>query len=240
MSTSEVRIDTIPATDGSGSFAATVTLPPSGSGPGLILLQEIFGVNEYLRAVGQRLAALGYVSLAPDLFWRQEPGVDLPHDESAMGKGMGLAQGFDADKGSEDLGASLQFLRSLPEVTGGAGALGFCFGGTMAFLTAAAHDPDVAVSYYGSGVPSMLGMADAVTCPVLFHFGAADPFLPLEGAKAVEAAFAGREGCEVHIHEGAGHAFDNSFAPTFHQPEHAARAWDQTSAFLARHLPVSG
>ena len=238
MSTSDVRMETIPATDGSGSFAGTLTLPASGRGPGLILLQEIFGVNEYLRACGQRLAALGYVTLAPDLFWRQEPGVDLPHDESAMGKGMGLAQGFDAEKGAEDLGASLAFLRSLPEVSGGAGALGFCFGGTMAFLTAATHDPDVAVSYYGSGVPSMLGMADSVTCPVLFHFGEADPFLPLEGAKAVEAAFRGRDGSEVHIHPGAGHAFDNSFAPTFHQPEPAARAWDQTSAFLAKHLPV--
>jgi carboxymethylenebutenolidase len=239
MSTSDVRTEMISATDGSGSFAGTVTVPPAGQGPGLLLLQEIFGVNEYLRAVGQRLAALGYVTLAPDLFWRQEPGVDLPHDESAMGKGMQLAQGFDADKGAADLGASLAALRSLPEVGGrGAGVLGFCFGGTMAFLAAAVHDPDVAVSYYGSGVPSMLGMADQITCPILFHFGEADPFLPLEGAKAVEAAFGGREGCEVHIHAGAGHAFDNSFAPTFHQPEPATAAWDQTSAFLARHLPV--
>jgi carboxymethylenebutenolidase len=239
MSTSDVRTEMISATDGSGSFAGTVTVPPSGQGPGLLLLQEIFGVNEYLRAVGQRLAALGYVTLAPDLFWRQEPGVDLPHDESAMGKGMQLAQGFDADKGAADLGASLAALRSLPEVGGlGAGVLGFCFGGTMAFLAAAVHDPDVAVSYYGSGVPSMLGMADQISCPILFHFGEADPFLPLEGAKAVEAAFGGREGCEVHIHAGAGHAFDNSFAPTYHQPEPATAAWDQTSAFLARHLPV--
>src|SRR5689334_19401896 len=167
MSTSDVRTATISATDGSGTFAGTVTLPPSGSGPGLLLLQEIFGVNEYLRAVGQRLASLGYVTLAPDLFWRQEPGVDLAHDESSMGKGMQLAQGFDSDKGAEDLGAALAALRGLPEVTGGAGALGFCFGGTMAFLTAAVHDPDVVVSYYGSGVPSMLGMAGSVTCPIL-------------------------------------------------------------------------
>jgi carboxymethylenebutenolidase len=84
----------------------------------------------------------------------------------------------------------------------------------------------------------MLGLADQVRCPILFHFGEADPFLPLEGAQAVEAAFADRDGCEVHIHAGAGHAFDNSFAPTFHQPEPAAAAWDQTSAFLLRHLPV--
>jgi carboxymethylenebutenolidase len=157
-----------------------------------------------------------------------------------MGKGMQLAQGFDADKGAEDLGAALAHLRALPEVSGGAGALGFCFGGTMAFLTAAAHEPDVAVSYYGSGVPGMLGMADAVRCPILFHFGGADPFLPVEGARAVESAFGARPDAEVHIHEGGGHAFDNSFAATFHQPEHAATAWDQTAAFLSRHLPLPG
>jgi carboxymethylenebutenolidase len=95
------------------------------------------------------------------------------------------------------------------------------------------------VSYYGSGVASMLGMADRVTCPILFHFGGADPFLPLDQAQQVEAAFGSRDGAEVHIHDGAGHAFDNSFSTTFHQPEPAAAAWEQTRAFLGRHLPVS-
>src|SRR4051794_15749454 len=170
MSTGDVRTEMIEATDGTGSFAGTVTVPPSGNGPGLLLLQEIFGVNEYLRAVGQRLAALGYVTLAPDLFWRQEAGVDLPHDESAMGKGMQLAQGFDAAKGAEDLGASLAALRALPEVTGGAGVLGFCFGGTMSYLAAPVLDPHVAVSYYGSGVPPMAAIAGPVTWPIPFPF----------------------------------------------------------------------
>jgi carboxymethylenebutenolidase len=232
------RTEQITATDGSGTFAGRVIIPDAGSGPGLLLLQEIFGVNDYLQEVGERLAALGYVTLAPDLFWRQEPGVALPHDEASLGKGIQLAMGFDAAKGSEDLGASLAHLRSLPEVQGGAGVLGFCFGGTMAYLTAAAHDPDVAVSYYGSQIPDLLGMADGVTCPILFHFAGADAFLALERAEAVAATFADRPGAQVIIHPGAGHAFDNSFAPAFHQPEPAARAWEETRAFLAQHLPV--
>jgi carboxymethylenebutenolidase len=236
---SDTKNEAIAADDGSGTFNGLVTLPAAGRGPGLLVIHEIFGVNDYIRSVGDRLAGLGYVTMAPDLFWRQEPTVALPNDESGMSKGMQLAQGFDPEKGAADLGAALAHLRSLPEVSGGAGVLGFCFGGTMAFLCAAEHDPDVAVSYYGSGVPSMLGMADRVTCPILFHFGGADPFLPLDQAQQVEAAFAGRDGAEVHIHDGAGHAFDNTFSTTFHQPEPAAAAWEQTRAFLGRHLPVA-
>ena len=234
----DTRNETITAADGSGTFNGFVTLPSGGSGPGLLVIHEIFGVNDYIRDVGARLAELGYVTMAPDLFWRQEPNVALPNDESSMAKGMQLGQGFDPAKGGEDLGTALAHLRSLSEVAGGAGILGFCFGGTMAFLCAAAHEPDVAVSYYGSGVASMLGMAEQVTCPILFHFGGADPFLPLEQAQQVEAAFAGRDDAEVHIHEGAGHAFDNSFSTMFHQPEAAAAAWEQTGAFLRRHLPA--
>ncbi|MGI8751230.1 MAG: dienelactone hydrolase family protein [Acidimicrobiales bacterium] len=232
------RTEDIGATDGSGTFAGTVTLPAGGSGPGLMLLQEIFGVNDYIVDVARRLAELGYVTLAPDLFWRQEPGVALGHDQAALEKGMSLAQRFDGAKGAEDLGAALAHLRSLPEVRGGAGAIGFCFGGVMAYLTAAVADPDVAVAYYGSGVPDLLAMADQVACPILFHFGTADAFLPSERAEEVRAVFESRPDAEVRVHEGAGHAFDNSFAPQFSQPEHAEVAWGQTVAFLRRYLPV--
>jgi carboxymethylenebutenolidase len=230
------RTETVAATDGSGAFAATVTLPAAGSGPGLV--QEIFGVNDYILDVARRLADLGYVTLAPDLFWRQEPGVVLGHDEAGLHKGMALAQGFDGAKGAEDLGAALDHLRSLPEVHRGAGVIGFCFGGVMAYLAAVAADPDVAVSYYGSGVPDLLDMADQVTCPILFHFGTADAYLAREQAERVGDVFTARPDAEVRFHEGAGHAFDNSFAPQFSQPEHAEVAWGQTVDFLRRHLPV--
>ncbi len=232
------RTEVITARDGSGTFAGTITLPDAGSGPGLLLLQEIFGVNDYILDVARRLAELGYVTLAPDLFWRQERSVQLSHDQEGLRRGMALAQRFDGAKGAADLGAALAHLRSLPEVGGGAGAIGFCFGGVMAYLTAATADPDVAVSYYGSGVPDLLSMADQVTCPILFHFGTGDPYLAHDRAEEVRDIFGGRLDAEVQFHEGAGHAFDNSFAPQFSQPEHAEVAWGQTVAFLRRYLPT--
>lgn len=231
------RTEEIAATDGSGTFAGTVTVPEGGTGPGLLLLQEIFGVNDYIEDVGRRLAQLGYVSLAPDLFWRQRPGVRLGATDEDLAAGMQLAQSFDFSAGVADLLASLAHLRSLPEVTGGAGAIGFCFGGVMAYLTAAHGDPDVTVSYYGSGVPDLLDLAGQVDCPILFHFGDDDAFLPVERAEAVATAFAERPGAVVRIHSGGGHAFDNWTNPRFSQPDIAASAWETTAAFLAEHLP---
>ena len=115
--------------------------------------------------------------------------------------------------------------------------LGFCLGGSMAWQVAANGNPDVAVVYYGSAVPDALDAADRVSCPMIMHWGSADPFIPRESVDAVAAMAAGRENIECHVHEGAGHAFDNSFAPHFHDPAAAAAAWELTSAFLQRTLP---
>lgn len=231
------RTEHIAATDGSGTFTATVTVPDAGTGPGLVLLQEIFGVNDYIEDVGRRLAQLRYVTVAPDLFWRQRPGVRLGTTDEDLAAGMQLAQSFDHTAGVADLLASLDHLRGLPEVVGGTGAIGFCFGGVMAYLTAAYGDPDVAVSYYGSGVPDLLDLAGQVDCPILFQFGDNDPFLPVERAEEVATTFADRAGAAVGIYGGGGHAFDNWTNPRFSQPEVAASAWEATTAFLAEHLP---
>jgi len=227
----------ITAGDG-GTFGGLLVRPEAGSGPGLVLLQEIFGVGPYIEAVAERLAGLGYVVLAPDLFWRIEPGLVLPHDEGGLTKAMETAQRFDPEAGLADCDAALRHLRSLDEVTGGAGVIGFCFGGTLAFQVAARSEPDAAVSYYGSGVPDSLDLADRITCPLLLHFGGEDPYLPRERVEEVLAAVEHRPNVELHVHEGAGHAFDNHEAPAFHQPEAAATAWGQTADFLSRSLPV--
>ena len=124
------------------------------------------------------------------------------------------------------------------EVTGGVGVLGFCLGGTLAYLVAAAASPDAAVSYYGSGVPGALDQADDITCPLLVHFGGDDPYIPREQIEAAREALASRPGVSFVVHEGAGHAFDNSLAPMFHQPEAAGAAWQHTADFLAEALPV--
>jgi carboxymethylenebutenolidase len=234
------RTETITVDD--GEFSAFTAVPASGSGPGLVVVQEIFGVNDYVRSVCERVAAMGYVALAPDMFWRQEPGftVEPSEGEAGMQAAFAMMGGFDFANVPADVGAALDHLRGLPECDGGrAGVLGFCFGGTVAFLAAAALEPDCAISYYGSGVAGNLDQADSITCPILFHFGDADPYLPNEDSQAVAQRFADVDNAQVVIQPNAGHAFDNHLNPMFSNPEAARPAWEVTSAFLAEHLPSS-
>ncbi len=125
--------------------------------------------------------------------------------------------------------------RSLPESTGRAGGLGYCLGGWLAFELAALGGVDACVSYYGSAVPGRLTLAGAISCPVLFHFGNRDDFIPLEQAESVRSAFAGRDDVEFHLHD-AGHAFENLHAPTFADADAAGRSWALTVDFLERTL----
>jgi carboxymethylenebutenolidase len=233
----ESRTETFRAHDG-GEFTGYLALPEAGSGPGMVVLQEIFGVNGYIRDAADRLAGLGYVALAPDLYWRIEPGVELDErEEGALERAFGYMQRLDFAKAADDAVAALEHLRGLPEVRGGAGVLGFCLGGGLSYMVAAADGPDTCVSYYGSAVPDALGMAGDVRCPILFHFGGADSYIPDEKRQAVQTAFRGRD-AEFHVHPGAGHAFDNWNADMFHHPEAARNAWAQTVDFLSRTLPT--
>lgn len=221
-----------------GTMDAHLVVPESGSGPGLVLLMEIFGVGAYIKTAAERLAALGYTVLAPDLYWRVERGIALDHDEAGLHKAFGYVQKLDVPQAVADALDALAHLRAMPATGGRAGVLGFCLGGTLAYLVAANGDPDTAVCYYGSGIHDALEYAGSVTCPVLFHYGTRDDYIPTEKSELVRATFEDRPDCEVRFHD-AGHAFDNSEAAMFHDPAAAAEAWEQTAAFLARTLPVS-
>ena len=222
--------------DNLGDFDLPVWLPASGQGPAVVLVQEIFGLDDYLRSVAAELAAAGFVVGVPDLFWRTDPGWSAGHDQAGLTASMSVAGEFDPALGVADVAASLAHLRSLPEVTGKAGALGFCLGGSLAYGLAAVADPDAVVSFYGSTVPAQLDLLDRITCPLQFHFGGQDPFIPRDAVASVQAAVAGRAGVEIHVQEQAGHAFHNHAAPMFHHPEAAAAAWPLATAFLTSHL----
>jgi carboxymethylenebutenolidase len=230
------RTEQVPV-DG-GSFDLHVWLPPHGSGPGILLLQEIFGVGAYIRAVAARLARDGYVVAAPDLFWRISPGWAPDHDEAGLAGSFEMVGKFDAEQGVVDSVAALGALRGLDELRGRVGVLGFCLGGTLAHLVAAEGDPEVAVSYYGSGVADRVGRLSDISCPVLYHFGGNDDFIPAAQVQtlidAVEAS--GREDLRVEVQPEAGHAFDNHEAPMFHDANAAAAAWAVTETFLAERL----
>ena len=233
MTTTETL--SIAATDG-GAFSAHVVRPDGGGGPAVLVLQEIFGVNVYIRDVCQRIAALGYVAVAPDMFWRIRPGVDLStFDQGDLETGIGLAGQFDPALGIADLRVALDAARGLSS-TGKVGIVGFCFGGTFAFLAAANLQPDAAVSYYGSGVASAIDQLANVTCPLQFHFGGSDPYIPNADVDTIASAIAGHPGAELHVQTGGGHAFDNSYSGMFSHPESAAAAWALTTAFLGKHL----
>ena len=221
-----------------GAFDLSVWLPGAGTGPGLLLIQEIYGVSDYIREVAADLAGLGYVVGAPDLFWRLEPGYQAHHDEEGLKRSLDMGSRFDAEQGVADAAAGLAHLATLPEVGGGAGVIGFCLGGTIAYFLATQADPDVVVSFYGSGVPDNTEALDRISIPVQFHFGGSDPYIPRDQVARVQEAAAGRPNVEMHVEEGAGHAFHNRKAPMFHVPESAARAWQRTEEFLRRHLPV--
>lgn len=234
------RTETVTVADG-GTFSGHLTVPDAGRGPGILLLQEIFGVGEFLLAKAADLAELGYVVLCPDVFWRVEPGIALAHDEAALGEAFGYLTRYSTEVPDEtrfaDLGSALDHLRSLPEVAGNKVAvMGYCLGGLLAFGVACHFDPDAAVSYYGSSIADRLAEAENLTCPIIFHFGGNDPFIPNEQVDAIRAHLGDRDNVEIHVQHQAGHAFENFLAPQFHDAEATAAAWPLTVAFLDREL----
>jgi carboxymethylenebutenolidase len=221
-----------------GEMGAYLSLPESGEGPGMLVLMEVFGVGVYIREAADRLAALGYVALAPDLYRRVRPGAEFAHDDAGLAEAMAAVGELDMPGAIEDSIVALEHLRGRPETGGAGGVLGFCLGGMLAFAVAQGADPATAVSYYGSGVSGMLQDGASIACPVLFQFGGEDAYIPREQAEHVAAAADARADWECHIHDDGGHAFDNWDAPRFSRPEPAKRAWAQTADFLARTLPA--
>jgi len=220
-----------------GEMAMHVWMPQSGSGPGIVLIQEIFGVGPYIKAVAARLADAGYVVGAPDVFWRFAPGWQSSHDQDGLTASLEQVGKLDLPTAIGDCLAALSTLQSMEEVTGTPGVMGFCLGGTLAWGVAVAGDPAVCVSYYGSGVPTMLDGIAGVGCPTLFHFGNNDAFIPNEGVEAINTAIDGRVGFVLNV-ENAGHAFDNHESEMFYDESAAQAAWAKTIAFLAEHMPV--
>jgi carboxymethylenebutenolidase len=231
------QTETIAMADG-GTMQAYVAGPESGRGPGMLVLMEVFGVGDYIREATERLAGLGYVAIAPDLYRRIRPQAEFGKGDQALREAFATSQQLDHEGAIADTIVALDALRARPDIEASAGVIGFCLGGTLAFRVACAAEPNALVAYYGSMIPEMLDDADQISCPALFHFGGQDPYIPFEQAERVGAVAAGRDGWECHIQADGGHAFDNWDNPRFHQPQPAARAWKLTREFLAQTLPV--
>jgi carboxymethylenebutenolidase len=168
------------------AFSAYLASPESGRGAGVVLLQEIFGVNAVMREIADHFAAAGFFALVPDLFWRLEPGIDLTDKSDAeWQQAFSLMKRFDVAQGIVDVQTAISRLRDFPGVNGKVGAVGYCLGGLLAYLTAARTDVDAAVGYYGMNIQNFLGEAQAIQKPLLLHVAGKDEYHPPEAQKLV-------------------------------------------------------
>ncbi|VCU71483.1 Carboxymethylenebutenolidase [Pigmentiphaga humi] len=228
------------------TFNATLTLPDGSMGlhaagpddagaPALVVLQEIFGVNAAIRQTVAHYAAHGYRAVAPDLFWRQRPGIELdPDDEAGHAAAMEAAQAYgkQPDAAMADLAALVEMLK---QRHGTVGVVGYCLGGRMAFLAWLQLDVDAVVSYYGVGLDQLVGRTGAQATPLQMHVGTNDPLIPAAVRESVAAALGGRDAVSLHLYENAGHAFARRGGKT--RLAQAAELADQRAlAFLDRHL----
>lgn len=220
---------------GNGHFGGYLALPKGGKGPGVVIIQEIFGVNAHIRDVVEQYALDGYVALAPDIFWRAQPRVELGYEGADWNKAMELRGKTNVDLCVKDIAASAAVLRARTDCTGRVAAIGYCFGGLLAYLAAADGAVDVAVPYYGGGIQNALDVASKVNVPIQFHYGELDDHIPATAVNDVKARFAGRNNAQVYLYPGAGHGFNCTVRASYNQ--HAsALAHGRTLEFLAQYL----
>ena len=214
------------------TFNGYLSLPPTGTGPGLILIQEIWGVNEHIRAVADQYAMDGYVVLAPDVYWRQQVGVDLGYDAAGTQLARQYMTALDFPSAVNDLVSAAQALRQRPEVQGKVGTIGYCMGGRLGFALAAQGAVDATVCYYGGGIQNMLALAPKVSGPILFHYAELDTHIPPEAVQAVRQAFSGRPNAQIHTYANVEHGFNCWRRPVYKQ-QAAALARGRTLQWLS-------
>ncbi len=226
---------TVEAADG-GSFMAYVAESVTGSGPGVLVIQEIFGVNAVMRGICDDIAGQGYLAVCPDLFWRQEPGIQITdQSEAEWQRAFELYQGFDEAKGVDDLKATLAAMRGLEGCAGGVASLGYCLGGKLAYLMATRSDAECNVSYYGVGIDAALDEAGDIRTPLLLHIAEEDGFVDKAAQTKIKAGLADQPLVTIHSYPGVDHAFARTNGANWNKP--AARlANDRTAAFLRNYL----
>ncbi len=222
------------AKDGS-QFRGYLAVPARGSGPGIVLCQEIFGINDYIREVADYYAEEGYVVLAPDLFFRLEPGVELGYSPQDWQRAFGFFQRFDVGQGVQDIGAAVTALRARAECTGKVGALGFCLGGKLAYLAACRTDVDCAVGYYGVGIEAALSESKDLKCPLVLHLAERDTYCSAAAQKEIRDHFADRPEIEIYTYPDCAHAFARTGGEHFNKPA-AGLAHSRSIALLRKVL----
>lgn len=225
---------TIDAIDGSGSFSAYRADPEGTPRGAIVVIQEIFGVNEGIRRKCDHFAALGYLAIAPDLFWRMQPGIELDPDvEPEFKAALDWMGKFDQDKGVADIEATIRAARDLSG--GKVGVTGYCLGGRLAFMAAARTDSDATVGYYAVGVDGLLGEKHAIAHPLMLHIAGNDGFVPAPIQAAMHAGLDDHPKVTLHDYPGEDHGFATEMGKR--RSEAAAKLADsRTEAFFAEHI----
>ena len=219
-----------------GTFSGYLAKPASGKGPGILLIQEIFGVNKVMRDLADGFAASGYVVLCPDLFWRQEPGIQITDKtEAEWQHAFKLYQGFNEAKGVEDLQTTLAVLRKTEGCTGKVGSVGYCLGGKLAYLMATRSDADANVGYYGVGIEGALEEAKNIKKPLMLHVAEKDQFCPPEAQAKIKAALSDNSHVTLYSYAGCDHAFARVGGAHYDKAA-ADTANERTAAFFKKSL----
>jgi carboxymethylenebutenolidase len=219
-----------------GAFSAYVARPKAASAPAVVVIQEIFGVNQVMRDITDGLAGQGFLAICPDLFWRIEPGIDITDkSETEWKRAFELFNAFDVDTGVKDIAATIAQVRKDPGCGGKVGAVGFCLGGLLAFLTATRTDADASVGYYGVGIENRVAEAEKLVKPLLLHIAEEDQFVPKPAQAVIVQALKDHPNIELYTYPGCDHAFARPGGE--HYDEAAARlAGGRTLQFFHKHI----
>ena len=226
----------IPTLDGEGSFKAWRAEPEGTPKGAIVVIQEIFGVNEGIRRKADHWASLGYLGLAPDLFWRLEPGIELDPDiPEEFQQALGLMQRFDQDQGIADIEATIRYARAQLPAGGRVGAVGYCLGGRLAFMTSTRTDVDASVGYYGVGLEGLMGEKHAIARPLLLHIAGADHFVTPDKQKLIHEGLDDHPKVTLHDYPGEDHGFAAEMGKR-RSATAAELADGRTEAFFAEHV----
>lgn len=222
--------------DGDDSFPAFLAEPARAPRGAIIVIQEIFGINAGIRSKCEHWASLGYLGIAPDLFWRLERGVELDPDvPEQFQQALGLMQRLDQDQAVADIEAAIRDARRRLPAGGRVGAVGYCLGGRLAFMTAARTDIDASVGYYGVGLENLLSEKHAIARPLMLHIAGADHFVTPDKQKLIHEGLDDHPRVTIHDYPGEDHGFAVAFGNR--RSEAAAQLADnRTEAFFAEHV----
>lgn len=222
-----MKTETISFSAKDSAFAGYLALPDRPNGHAMIILHEIFGVNDPVKALTRRYAEDGYVAVAPDMLWRLEPGLALGYSREETLRAMAIVEAFDLAKGVEDLGRVVETLRRQEMVNGKVGVLGLCMGGTLAFLAASRLQVDAGICFYGTDLEQHLDSVPKINCPIMLHYGGKDRFIPQELVARITGELATHGRKDVYVYPEGNHGFY-----TRGRPEDIDLAHRRTAEFL--------